>query len=405
MFKAFVNHLEKKIIAISGADDDLRLFSFQGLLWGISYLYSLGVRARSLGFSLKLLPQRKLSCPVISIGNIVAGGTGKTPMAIYIAGLLKELGMKAVIVSRGYKGTNKETAAVVGDGSRLLLSADQAGDEPYMMAALKKFPVVVGKKRYQAGQKAIEFFDPDVIVLDDGFQHRQLKRDLDLVLMDYSSPLGNKRMLPAGRLREPVDDALKRADAVIFTRSRSQIGEAAADVIGMAPAIPWFKTCHVPFLAEYRYRGTGPDSFATLKDNPSTKTESLVSSSKDALPKSRDNVLDIRSLDDLKGKAALLFSALADNASFSRAMAEQGIKIVEHLEFKDHYRYKRADILRINQTAKEKGVHIILTTQKDWVKIRPDAHWKKDVAVAGIRIRFEHKDSFVSFLKERCLVS
>lgn len=362
----------KKITEISGSDSPPQVFSFGGCLLGLSYLYSLGVRLRSLAFEWGILKQKKLTCQVISIGNVVAGGTGKTPVTIHLAGLLQGLGKKVVVVSRGYKGNFNGRAAVVGDGRQVFLNAVQAGDEPCMMAALKRFPVVIGKCRYQAGLKAIQAFCPDVILLDDGFQHRQLKRDLDFVLMDYSRPLGNGCLLPAGRLREPFKEAVKRADAVIFTRSTKDSGGILGMLDKKLNGIPRFRCSHQPFLADYQSKTNAVPAKGTA-------------------------------LKDLKGKKAVLFSALADNASFYKTMSQSGINILEHLVFKDHYRYKRADILMINNTAKQKGAQIILTTQKDWVKVDSGTTaWDTDVGIIGIDIRFEQDDVFVSFVEERC---
>ncbi|MCG8619271.1 MAG: tetraacyldisaccharide 4'-kinase, partial [Desulfobacterales bacterium] len=192
MFKS----LTDKITRISGQDISESPGFTERCLAGISGVYSAVVGIRSFLYDKGILQSKQLPCPVISIGNIVAGGAGKTPTTVYLAGILRDLGYRPVVVSRGYKGNLKKEAAVVGDGSRVFLDADTAGEEPHMMAAAGQFPVVVGKKRYLAGRLALkELADPDVnvVILDDGFQHRALDRNLNLVLFDYRRPLGNGR--------------------------------------------------------------------------------------------------------------------------------------------------------------------------------------------------------------------
>ena len=151
---------------------------------------------------------------VISIGNITAGGTGKTPMTMHIARRFVTEGSKVVILSRGYKGESKGIG-LVSNGAEVLMSAKEAGDEPYMMAEKLKgpgnsgVPVIVGADRYKAGLFAIEKFSPDLILLDDGFQHIALARDKNIVLIDAKTDLQNARLLPAGMLREPITSALR----------------------------------------------------------------------------------------------------------------------------------------------------------------------------------------------------
>ena len=164
---------------------------------------------------------RSVSVPVVSVGNITVGGTGKTPMTIYVAQKLQQSGVRVAVISRGYKGRAESGGGVVSDGRNLLMDSEQAGDEPYLMAGrLKNIPVIVGKNRFAAGMLAINKFQSEVIVLDDAFQHLKLSRDIDLILLDYTRPFGNTHLLPRGILREPVT-ALRRATACMW-RSRSR---------------------------------------------------------------------------------------------------------------------------------------------------------------------------------------
>jgi len=356
---------------ISGQDYAPVPLSLEWILVGLSRLYGLGVGVRLRLYHKKIFRQRALPCFVVSIGNIVAGGTGKTPMTLYTAELLKKIGKKPVVVSRGYGGSYTEDSLVVFDGGHVFSSPDESGDEPFMMAARRLCPVVVGKNRFRAGMSALDSLTPrpDSVVLDDGFQHIRLKRDLDILLFDFKHPLGNTRLLPAGRLRERPQNSGKRVDALVFTRcpegNASRIQMEA--VLRFYPDRPFFRTVHQPYILRW------------------IKKEK----------KSPDPGSDLAAL---KGKTAVLFSGLADNHAFYASMAEHGINILYHLEFNDHHRYKTADFLTINRMAVEKKADLILTTEKDGVKIDKTIEWAADVLVIGIRIRFEDPEKFEDFL-------
>lgn len=347
-----------------------------------SGLYRVGSDLRLRLYRAGFLKSKVLPCFVISIGNIMAGGAGKTPMAIYIAELLIKMGKRPVVISRGYKGSLGTGAKIVGDGETLFLDARVAGDEPYMMARRKTFPVVVGKDRYTAGKLAIAQLNPDVIVLDDAFAHVRLERDLDILLFDHDRPLGNKRMLPAGRLRETPVMSKNRAHAIVLTRcpekkgaedqkqgggSQREGGEHKK-IYSQYEGVPFFKSCHLPYL---------------LKLLPQKKSAAFPCP------------------DSLKDRSCLLFSGIANNKAFGQTAEELGVNVVDHLEFKDHYMYKRADILWIQKRAKEIGADLIATTEKDWTKLDCDIQWDTDLAVIGIKIKFENAKAFEDFIKSR----
>ncbi len=375
MFKHWLANLEKRIIDISGKNHRPRLFSFEHLLVVVSRLYGLGVRLRLTMYKIGILKQKRLPCFVVSIGNIMAGGSGKTPMAIHLAEALIGMGYNPVVLSRGYKGALGKSAGIVGDGNQVFLDADTAGDEPFMMAQQKRFPVVVGKDRYEAGRLALDQFDVDVIILDDGFQHMRLARDMNLVLFDHDAPLGNTRMLPAGRLRETPAMARDRIHGILLTRCPESdlSGDGRAlmpDVIGNTfKKIPFFKTLHQPYLSGFRPK----DLIADLPED----------------------------FEFLKNRSAILFSGIARNDSFRETVSRFGVKVLDHLEFQDHYRYKRSDFADIRDHAAAIGADIILTTEKDWVKVDRSFTWERDVAVIGIRIGFDNPEAFDSFVKSR----
>jgi tetraacyldisaccharide 4'-kinase len=380
---SWFTRLEKKITRISDQDYRPAFFSLEQLLVMASGLYRAGSDLRLELYRAGFLKTKRLPCFVISIGNIMAGGAGKTPMAIYIAELLIKMGKRPVVISRGYKGSLGTGAKIVGDGKTLFMDARVAGDEPYMMARRKTFPVVVGKDRYTAGKLAVSQLNPDVIVLDDAFAHVKLARDLDILLFDHDRPLGNRRMLPAGRLRETPAMSKNRAHAIVLTRcpekmetgkketEKKWIGKKVSEnIFSQYGGVPFFKTAHIPYLLKYLLR----------KKNAGAAPAGLES---------------------LKGRSCLLFSGVANNVSFRQTAAAFGVNVVDHLEFKDHYRYKRSDILRIQTRAAQIRADLIATTEKDWVKLDRDLQWETDLAVIGIKIKFEDANAFEGFIQSR----
>ncbi len=333
------------------------------LLFLLSLLYRLVVHTRLMLYRLKLLQTRKLDRPVISIGNITAGGTGKTPMAMYLVRLISGMGCSCAVVSRGYKGSLSARGGVVSDGTSIFMTVEECGDEPFMMAQTLACPVVIGKDRFKAGSLAIEKFSPDVIVLDDGFQHIRLARDLDIVLMDASSPLGNGRLLPAGLLREPLKYGLARADIIIFTRCPYNMDKIDIDRHMKLPENlllyqkPCFHASHIPMIYK-----------VILKNS------SLIK-------------LSPGDINQLSGLTAIAFSGIASNSEFLNTLEKAGVKVMSHLEFNDHYRYRNNDFEKINQAAAETKAAVIATTQKDFARLSGDCRWETTLVVIGIDIK------------------
>ena len=378
VWRSWLNQIEKRVLKTMATPGPFAPLSFDQVLACCAGVYKAGVRLRYAMYGTGFLKSRRLDCPVISIGNLAVGGSGKTPMAVWLAKMLVEKGLGPVVISRGYRGTLEKEAAVVSDGRDVLLDAKTCGDEPYMMAMEKAFPVVVGKDRYKAGLMALETFAPDAVILDDGFQHLKLSRDLNLVLLDYDRPLGNDRMLPAGRLRETLCMAKDRIDAIVFTRcppdafqldafQGPESQSAANNIMKILPSVPVFFCTHEPFVAQL---------FLVGGDNNTRNFQSLT----------------------LKGKTAVLFSGLARNASFAQSVQDLGVNIADHLEFCDHYRYNEPDFKRILARAKALNVDFILTTRKDWVKVNPACFRDVTVAVIDIRLRFSNPHGFEKFI-------
>ena len=194
---------------------------FRSLFFILSQFYFLAIEARWLIYRLKLVPQTRMACTVISVGNITWGGTGKTPAVTMIANRLREVGKRVTVLSRGYrkKKDRKSDILVVSDGKKLLSSYVEAGDEPYLLSkTLAGIPIIVGKNRIKSGKYAIDRFGTEVLVLDDGFQYWPLKKDLDIVTVDCLNPYGNGYLIPRGSLREPISH-LSRADMFLLTRT------------------------------------------------------------------------------------------------------------------------------------------------------------------------------------------
>ena len=335
-------------------------FSLATLLLGISKIYGAIVRMRERLYAVGILASRRLPCPVISVGNLTVGGTGKTPMVIHLAELINASGYRPVIISRGYKGLAERNGAVVSDGRSLLCGIRQAGDEPYLTATLlPSVPVVVGRDRYAAAMEAIRRFKTDVILLDDGFQHLRLERDLNLLLLDAENPFGNSYLLPRGTLREPVA-ALERADAVVFTRSEPYDLENHVRLMKPTRQKPLFASAHHSVIRLVLRSG-----------QPVGR-----------LPQRHYAAME------LKGKRALVFSGLGRNDAFFTAVARTGIHLQETMEFDDHHGYSAKDLVRIVAAARRPGVECLVTTDKDFVKLPWNFRFPLDLIVMGVTISF-----------------
>jgi tetraacyldisaccharide 4'-kinase len=309
-------------------------FGEKGLLFPL-YLLSLpyggAVRTRSFLYSLQWLKPRTLPCPVISVGNITVGGTGKTPLVMALTKVLMAKGMVVAILSRGYKRT-KTSESVVSDGKTILLSPEESGDEPFLMAKVcQRTPVLVGKNRFINGQIALQRFGVKGLILDDGFQHLSLCRDINILLIDSHIGFGDRHLLPRGILREPLSQ-LRRADLFLLAKAKDpetcQLLEK--EIYEIHPSAQVFHSHYEPM--------------------------SLVG------PKEEQEELD-----SLKGKNILAFSGIAHPDSFSSLLRKCGMKIVREAIFPDHHLYTAKDLSYIEDQAK--GVDGIVTTEKDMVKL------------------------------------
>ncbi len=313
-----------------------RTSSFWGaILSGLSVLYGAALYLRWICFGLHIFNRKKISCPVISVGNITLGGTGKTPTVIQIAELLIRNNRRPAVVSRGYGRKDEAETIVVSDGRSLLVDAQTGGDEPALIGSkLPGIPVIVGQKRYQAALLALERFRPDVVVLDDGFQHIQLKRDLDIVLLDAGKPFGNGKLFPAGILREPPG-ALKRAHAVLITKMDSSSDvKALKEVIQRNTRARIFTSQQVPLdLIDYRSN-------------------------------------ELKPLSALRGSKVLALSGIARPDSFTRLLTSLGADIVATCTYPDHFDYQKSDLAAVFQKAADEKISMIVTTEKDAIRLK-----------------------------------
>lgn len=297
----------------------------------VEFLYYVGYTAKK---RRSLSRQKSLPRKVISIGNLTVGGTGKTPAAIDVAEEAKKRGYRPVILTRGYRGKAKGPC-LVSDGSSVLLSVEEAGDEPVVMAGrLKDVPVVKSADRYEGGVFAMQQpwgDDPRLLfILDDGFQHWRLGRDVDIVLVDGQNAFGNRKMLPAGPLRGPLTE-LKDADILVITKTRNE-----------------------PLALElHKINGNAPVYFATHEVTGIRQADGTAAD-----------------IGILKGRKALAFCGIANPVSFRKTLALLGCKIVELKEYRDHYRYVSGDISGLEEKGRRQGAEFLVTTEKDMVKIR-----------------------------------
>lgn len=341
------------------------------LEWGLGLLaagYGAMVALRRHLYATGRLMRYRLPSRVLSVGNITVGGTGKTPMIVLLARKLTQLGWKVVVLSRGYGGSASRTGAVVSDGERLLADAVRAGDEPVLIAmSCPGVPVVVGRSRSTSGNMAWERFRPDWMLLDDGFQHLALHRDVDVVLLDGERPFGNGRLLPRGTLREPID-ALRVADAIVMTRSEGRMSSNRR-LSAMGFQQPVFHSRHVPVL------------------------RCMVGASK---PMDADMIRDcIRhptSDASLVGRRVLRFSGIADNSRVDRSIDALGGRVVHAVNFTDHHDFTADQLNDIVREAERHGADMLVTTEKDAVRMIGRFRFGLPLGILGVDIEMAAPD-------------
>ncbi len=312
-------------------------------LRALSLFYGLAVQVRHALYSLGLARRKKLAQRVISVGNITLGGTGKTPTVIHIARVLLNHQKNPAVITRGYGRNDESALVVVSDGKKVLVDAASGGDEPVLIGSkLPGVPVVACSDRFRAASFAHAKFGNDTVILDDGFQHVRLRRDLDIVLVDSIDPFGRGDLFPAGILRERPA-ALRRAHAVLITGA-----DRAGDVKSLKKTIA---------------QKTGARIF-TSRHTPVDLVDIVTGES--------------RPLSALRGTTVLAFAGIARPESFVAALRLLGAEVKSECSYADHYEYGKSDLVKIFQHAADKKVSMIITTEKDAARLKnlkPDGIW------------------------------
>ncbi len=311
----------------------------RAILLVCSFFYRLAVVLRNLLYDISIFKETKVDASVVSVGNITTGGTGKTPLVAWLCNCFAEKNITTAVLTRGYK----------------LKDCDLA-DEPVMLAKnCPKTRIIINPNRAQGAKKAITEYGAKLLIMDDGFQHRKLARDVDIVAVDATKPFGCGKLLPAGFLREPVS-SLKRADAVVITRINQtqpeKIDEIKKTISNINPNIVFAAAIHKPTCIKL------------IKDKQ-------------------------LSVEELAGKRIYAFCGIGNPDSFFQTLAELALNIVAARVYNDHHRFSESDITEICQDARFKQAEIIITTQKDWIKTALLCSEKVDIPIAWLAVELE----------------
>jgi tetraacyldisaccharide 4'-kinase len=295
----------------------------------LSVLYGAVTRTRLSLYRRGTFHSTKLARPVISVGNITAGGTGKTPLVEWVSRKVSGTGKKVCILTRGYGRDDPERMVIVSDGKTVLATPSEAGDEPFLLATnlLGAAAVISSADRVAAGDEALRQFNTDCFVLDDGFQHLRLERDLNIVTIDATNPWGGRHLLPYGRLREPLS-GLRRAGCIVITRTdqANNVDDLRDEIRTYAGDIPVFRS--------------------TMRNSRITR---LHGASEAIVP------------------PVAAFCAIGNPRSFFNAISHE---LVLQKSFPDHHRYSQAEIDSLVENARRAGANSLITTAKDAVKLR-----------------------------------
>jgi len=332
-------------------------------LWLCSLLFRIVVSVRAWLYASGLLASRQLPCRVVTIGNITVGGTGKTPTVCLVAQAFADAGLYTAVLSRGYGGTSR-APLIVSDRETVRASAREAGDEPFMLAqSLSGIPVITSSDRYSGGMLASERFNPHVLVMDDGFQHLRLKRDLDIALISARNPFGCGALLPRGILREPLS-ALRRARIVLITKADQQ-----RDPEELKQRIAAIHPDAKIFLARFK-----PTALLHPASGKSLELETL------------------------RGRVAAGLCSIGDPESFFSMLADFGASYSHPLIFPDHHRYSKQDVKVIAARAGE--VDYLVTTEKDIAKMSSDMLQIPNLLVLQVHQTIDDQDRFMNLVFE-----
>ena len=324
---------------------------------------------RNFLFDLRILKVHKLSCPVISVGNLAVGGTGKTPMVIWLARFLLEEGWRVGVVSRGYKGEETKKVLVVSDGSNILAGSDISGDEPQLLARrLPGIPVLCSTKRALAAEAAVEQFQCEVVILDDGFQHRFVTRNLDIVMLDSRHPFGDGSLFPRGILREQTA-ALTRARVLVLSRfdGSEQAEQSHKDLVGQWPDKTVVTAAH---------RATRLFKATTQRDLP---------------------------LSSVKNKRLAAFAGIGRPDDFFRTVRDLGADLVHTTALPDHHPLTIELLASLVEEASAQKPELWLTTEKDWVRLPSDLPDNMELWVLAVEIDLDGDSSLFKAVVQESL--
>ncbi|MDJ0786105.1 MAG: tetraacyldisaccharide 4'-kinase [Myxococcota bacterium] len=328
-------------------------------LAGVSLLWSAAARTHREVYARRILRPTRLGCHVISVGNLDVGGVAKTPTAAWLASGLRRRGQRVALASRGYGREGGERVEIVSDGTHVRSTVAESGDEPWLLAAhAPGVPVLVGPQRDLVGLRAMAAFGTQVLILDDGFQHHRLARDLDIVLVDASAGFGNGWVLPRGPLREPPS-ALARADALGVVDGA--LAEADEKPIAR----------HAPGIRRFSVRRR-PAWLRPLAGGPAAKPGVLA------------------------GQEVGLLSGIARPGAFRATVEALGARVVAEEHLPDHHRFRERDVLDLGKRAS-----CWVTTEKDAIKILPRWTSDLDVQVLGIEVDVVEGEAFLDWIEDR----
>ena len=299
----------------------------------LSWIYAFGVVLRNIFFDREIFHAENVGVRVISVGNISTGGTGKTPVVESIARTVEGKGIKAGIISRGYKRSTRGLVEV-SDGKSLKVTAEESGDEPHQLALhLPETVIIVDEDRAEGGRYAMSNLGVEVIILDDGFQHRAIHRDLDIVVIDASQSPFSMHMLPAGYRRDTYS-SLKRANVVLLTKVKQSTAIAPLE----------------KRIRKYSDAKIFTSSFSVAAFRRA-KTKFSVN------------------LESVKGKKAVAFCGIGQPESFRSSLEEIGVHVVSLMSFEDHHPYSKADLERVAAEQEKLSAEYIVTTEKDMARL------------------------------------
>lgn len=359
---------------VHGEEPGILAVFLLGLLRIFSAIYGLGVRATLYLYKSGVLKQHKLDCQVISLGNITVGGTGKTPTAQRLATIIRDMGYRVVILNRGYRAGWTGQVGLVSDGYKSYMTVTEAGDEAYLLAkSLPGVPVVIGKNRILTGQYAVEKLKADVIILDDGYQHWQLARDLDIVLIDALNIFGNNFLLPRGTLREPLSN-LGRAQAFLLTKV-DQSTDDAKDIIHGTLARYNDQALVVESIHQ-------PKCFVEIEEWYKGVRITNVA------------------LETIRNQKVVALSAIGNPTSFEQTILDIGVAEVCGVRYADHHDYTMAEMQNIMQRGVDEKAYALITTEKDAVKIPAEfIHSERPLPLYVLSIAVHFTEGYEEFME------